>query len=103
RLIVVIAALLTPFLLPLTFLFGDFFDSVAAAREGSTNTRLMSYRLSYELTIENNPLLGIGVKPRTDSLGIPIGSHSTIFATLVRGGLLACSLAIVAFFISPLS
>lgn len=77
------------------------FEKMNSAREASSNTRMTTYRASVEITLSNNPVIGIGVKPKDESLIIPIGSHSTVISTLVRGGLVGASLAIACFILYP--
>ncbi|WP_411887131.1 O-antigen ligase family protein [Hydrocarboniphaga effusa] len=92
-----------PFLIVLSIaVLPSYFDQVLEMREGSSNLRLLIYRMSFEMVVDNNPLFGLGVKPREDSLGIPIGSHSTFLSVLVRGGFVSFFIAISAFVIVPL-
>lgn len=79
----------------------EFLGRVNEMREGSSNARFLAYEYAYQLTMEQNPLIGVGVKPRIDELAIPVGSHSTIFSALVRGGVLGALIAILTFFAIP--
>jgi len=79
----------------------DGLDRANSAREASSETRLASYRMSYEVTMDESPVIGLGIKPRVDSLVIPLGSHSTVLSTLVRGGLLGLMLGLTTFFLLP--
>ncbi|WP_337245965.1 O-antigen ligase family protein [Luteimonas sp. gir] len=74
-----------------------------SARESSSSTRFASYTASIDVTMQGNPLFGLGIKPRSDDNFIPIGSHSTVLSTLVRGGLIGSSLAVIAFIVMPLA
>lgn len=79
----------------------DGLDRANSAREASSETRLASYRMSYEVTMDQSPVIGLGIKPRVDNLVIPLGSHSTVLSTLVRGGLLGLMLGLTTFFLLP--
>jgi hypothetical protein len=74
----------------------SYIDEFQNARPGSSNTREEMYVASFSMVLDNNPLIGLGVKPRTDDFAIPIGSHSTLLSLFVRGGVLA----LVPFFIA---
>lgn len=76
-------------------------EKANSAREASSNTRMASYKLSYDMTMDDAPIIGMGIKPRVDSLVIPVGSHSTILSALVRGGIIGATLAFFAFFLMP--
>jgi len=77
-------------------------ETVNSARQASSDTRFAIYELSLAVTLEEGPIIGLGVKPRTDQTAIPIGSHSTILSLLVRGGIIGASFAIILFIIIPL-
>jgi len=67
---------------------------VGEARAGSTATRLNLYAMTWQRTLER-PWFGNGVKPRIEGLPIPIGSHSTLFGTALKSGLLGLSIVLV--------
>jgi len=79
----------------------DILGRVNDMREGSSNARFIAYQASFDEAMRVNPFIGLGVKPRVDDLAIPIGSHSTVFSTLVRGGGLGALIALLAFFVIP--
>lgn len=72
-------------------------------RQGSSDTRFLVYEKSVQSVVDENQLIGFGVKPRTNDVGIPIGSHSTFLSILVRSGFIGMFLAIAAFILIPLS
>ncbi|WP_187775829.1 O-antigen ligase family protein [Luteimonas suaedae] len=80
----------------------DMLAEVNDMREGSSNARFIAYQASFDEAMRVNPLIGLGVKPRVNDLAIPIGSHSTLFSTLVRGGGLGAAAAFIAFFLFPI-
>jgi len=82
-------------------LLPDVLARVNDMREGSSNARFIAYQASFDEAMRVNPFIGLGVKPRVDDLAIPIGSHSTLFSTLVRGGGLGALIALFAFFVIP--
>jgi hypothetical protein len=74
-----------------------FADEIVASRQGSTDVRLQSYSMAYDLVVQQNPLFGLGIKPFDESLlEVPIGSHSTLASTFTKGGFV--SLAVFAAF-----
>lgn len=79
----------------------EFVGRVNDMREGSSNARFLAYEYAYRVTMERNPLIGVGVKPRIDELAIPVGSHSTVFSSLVRGGVVGALIAIFTFLVVP--
>jgi len=71
-------------------LVADLFSSINESRAGSSETRFLSYRLAIDMVLEQNPLTGLGIKPRDPSLlEVPIGSHSTFVSVFTKGGFLA--------------
>ncbi len=88
------------FLLAFPYLI-SIFDASLESRQGSTDTRMFSYLLSFKIVLEENILTGIGVKPRFEHMLIPVGSHSTFVGLFVRGGVLALVFAIFFFVLSP--
>jgi hypothetical protein len=71
-------------------------------REGSTNTRIVNYKNAIEQVMVKNPILGIGVKPKTDELSIPLGSHSTVISLFIKGGGVAFIFTMLVFFFVPM-
>lgn len=95
------AILVGPFVLAGLVLFGPDLvgalqssaQSLADARAGSTETRLETYKLAVRMVLDQNLILGLGIKPVDPSLAaIPIGSHSSVVSTFTRGGLIGLGL-----------
>lgn len=63
------------------------------ARAGSTATRFNLYAATLALAMER-PWVGYGIKPRTEAMSIPIGSHSTLFGTALKSGVVGLSLLV---------
>ncbi|MGN7476663.1 O-antigen ligase family protein [Solibacillus silvestris] len=57
------------------------------AREGSNDSRTYLMKESIRMTMENSPLIGMGVKV-TSLIGYPLGSHSTIVGFFYKTGIL---------------
>ncbi|HEX9565842.1 MAG TPA: O-antigen ligase family protein [Gemmatimonadaceae bacterium] len=72
-------------------------EFVQAARAGSTSARLEAYRDAASVFHEQ-PLIGLGVKPREEDRALSVGSHSTYLGTLMKSGLLGA--AMLALFLS---
>ena len=73
-------------------LVGAMFDMANQSRADSSATRFSSYMLAIAMVLDNNPLTGLGILPRIDSLlDIPIGSHSSWTSLFTRGGFIALS------------
>lgn len=62
------------------------FDKLLNMRPGSNSVRLMVYQNTLE-TFFNHPF-GVGMPFRIEGLDIPIGSHSTYFGILMKGGII---------------
>lgn len=76
------------------------FQGLAEARAGSTETRMETYRLAISMVLDQNLLIGLGIKPVNPALAeIPIGSHSSFVSTFTRGGLIGLGL-FVAFYVT---
>lgn len=71
-------------------------------RNYSTETRFSAYRLGIEYSIDRSFLFGIGYKPHSSEVNVPIGSHSSFISFIVRGGLPAGVIFFFAFYIFPL-
>ena len=89
-------------MIPATMAFGLYFivdgvryfdvlvHELGAMRNGSTGSRMLSYQLALQMTLEHNPITGLGYKPRIpELLHIPIGSHSSIISMFTKGGSVA--------------
>lgn len=76
------------------FFFAYGFDYLVSAfhqanefRAASSGTRFASYRLAYEMTMDQNPVTGLGYTPEIlEHILVPIGSHSSWTSILIRGG-----------------
>ncbi|AMB44404.1 hypothetical protein Y590_05805 [Methylobacterium sp. AMS5] len=69
------------------------FTALNSSRAGSSDTRFLSYTLAIDMVMQENPLTGLGIKPRDPSLlEIPIGSHSSFISMFTKGGFVALSL-----------
>lgn len=56
-------------------------------RAASSGTRFASYRLAFEMTMDQNPVTGLGYTPEIlEHILVPIGSHSSWTSILIRGG-----------------
>lgn len=79
-----------------------FFDWLANFRTSSNNLRFQSYELAYRIVMDENPMFGLGVKPRDEIvMGIPIGSHSTFMSYLTKGGIIGFLLVIAVLLYLP--
>lgn len=59
-------------------------------RQASSGTRFTSYVTAWQLTMEQNPLTGLGYTPDMPELiHVPVGSHSSWTSILIRGGFVA--------------
>lgn len=86
------------------FLSSSVYDpaNLASFRSYSTNDRFDLYFAAMDVIAEQNPLFGTGYKPKdTSEYQYAIGSHSMVLSYLVRGGLLAASVAIITFWMLP--
>ena len=85
----VILGVLAFFVYGLDYLMARFAEA-NEYRGASSGTRFTSYILSFGLTMDQNPLTGLGYTPFNKSqLGVPIGSHSSWTSIFIRGGLAA--------------
>lgn len=66
-------------------------SSVNATRAESSSLRFELYTLSVQSALEEHPLLGFGVKERISTYAIPLGSHSTIFGSMYKTGIIGFS------------
>ena len=63
--------------------FSNFFNS----RTGSNSLRFSLYRESLRMVLENQPLIGMGIK-YSYTIAVPYGSHCTYIGLLYKGGLI---------------
>lgn len=63
------------------------------SRSGSNDTRMQLYENSINLTLEESPLIGIGIKYMRGAY--PLGSHSTYIGFLYKAGLLGIIPAVI--------
>ncbi|MCV6602786.1 MAG: O-antigen ligase family protein [Cohaesibacter sp.] len=73
------------------------FNKANELRAASSGTRFASYRLAIEMTMDYNPVTGLGYTPRIlEYIHVPIGSHSSWTSIFIRGGFigLACFAAV---------
>jgi hypothetical protein len=71
-------------------------EIVLAGRESSNSTRASIYTESLKLMLDNNFLLGIGIKPYIHyvSSEYPVGSHSSVIGYIVKNGVLGAVFAL---------
>lgn len=99
-----IAAIFLAVLSILFFLFLSQYltNYIFGFRSYSTEDRLSLYIMAFKQFSEMEPFFGLGFKPKDLSIAeYAIGSHSMLISFLVRGGLIAASLAAIAFWILP--
>lgn len=79
------------------------FDFSAAVdyREYSTESRFENYERAVGRTLDWNPILGLGVKPREADNHIAVGSHSTFVSSFTKGGTLGLSLVVAYLVLLP--
>lgn len=64
-------------------------NAIDTGRKNSSDTRLKIYTTSLKSMTENSPIIGLGIKPKTDALGnFPIGSHSSYIGYITKNGYL---------------
>ncbi|WP_189545701.1 O-antigen ligase family protein [Mesorhizobium sp. M2E.F.Ca.ET.209.01.1.1] len=90
----VAAALLLPLLADLS--------SLTTYREYSTNSRTDNYVRAVVETLDNNPVFGLGIKPREEISHIALGSHSTFISAFTKGGVLGLSLVAAYLLVLPI-
>lgn len=77
-------------------------SSAGGLREGSTALRVGNYNAAVDVTMELHPFFGLGVKPYDENVEkIPLGSHSTVISSYVKGGILGILAMLTAFFVAP--
>lgn len=75
-------------------------SQAAEYRDYSSESRFDSYLNAIQKTINKNPVMGLGIKPREES-HIAVGSHSTIVTAFTKGGALSLALAVLFLFLRP--
>lgn len=71
-------------------------QQVLVSRQGSTSMRENIYKTSIQVTLENSPIIGNGIK--TEFFGYPLGSHSTYIGLFYKAGLIGLTAAVSGFF-----
>lgn len=77
------------------------FSDAAAYRGYSTESRFENYFYAMGRTLENNAVLGLGVKPREVDNHIAVGSHSTFISTFTKSGTVGLVLALAYLVLLP--
>lgn len=72
----------------LSFMFVTYLYDFLWLREASTSYRFEMYQQALQTTLEESPLIGLGVKPRVSTFTIPLGSHSTYLGAFTKTGTL---------------
>lgn len=68
----------------------DAIHKASEFRQASSGTRFASYITAWQLTMERNPITGLGFTVLMPELiHVPVGSHSSWTSILIRGGFLA--------------
>lgn len=89
----VAAVLLLPLLADLS--------SLTTYRQYSTDSRTDNYLRAVVETLDNNPVFGLGIKPREEISHIAVGSHSTFISAFTKGGVLGLSLVAAYLLVLP--
>ncbi|WP_407656700.1 O-antigen ligase family protein [Lysinibacillus yapensis] len=71
-------------------------NELLSAREGSNDSRTFLITESIRVTIENSPIIGMGIKT-TSSIGYPLGSHSTFVGFFYKAGIIGFILSLIIF------
>ncbi|MDA5094653.1 hypothetical protein O2N63_11210 [Aliiroseovarius sp. KMU-50] len=71
-------------------------------RAYSSESRFENYLYAVEKTFHENPVFGLGIKPREAGKHIAVGSHSTFVSFFTKGGGIAFSLVVAFFVLTPL-
>jgi hypothetical protein len=74
---------------------------VESYRQYSTESRFDNYLRAGEATMRQNPILGLGIKPREEISHIALGSHSTFVSTFTKGGVVGLGLVIAYLLVFP--
>ncbi|WP_395185041.1 O-antigen ligase family protein [Lactiplantibacillus plantarum] len=70
-------------------------QQILVSRQGSTSMRENIYKTSLQVTLENSPIIGNGIK--TEFFGYPLGSHSTYIGLFYKAGLIGLIAAVLGF------
>jgi hypothetical protein len=76
-------------------------SGAADYRGYSTESRFENYDRAVGRTLEKNPILGLGVKPREQDNHIAVGSHSTFVSSFTKSGTLGLSLVVAYLVLLP--
>lgn len=76
-------------------------SDAADYRGYSTESRFANYDRAVERTLDHNPILGLGVKPREEDNHIAVGSHSTFVSAFTKSGTLGLSLIVAYLVLLP--
>lgn len=76
----------------ISMIFIEFYN----AREGSNDSRLYLMEQSIKITLEESPVIGMGIKDVSE-LGYPLGSHSTFVGFIYKTGILGFIIGTVMF------
>jgi hypothetical protein len=71
-------------------------SAATSYRAASAEARIDGYRRALDAA-QQDPIFGIGVKPRDDDLFIPVGSHSTPVGMYLKGGVIGAGLVVLMF------
>src|SRR3546814_17562193 len=66
-----------------------------------TESRFANYDRTVGRTLDHNPILGLGVKPREQDNHIAVGSHSTFVSAFTKSGTLGLSLVVAYLVLLP--
>ena len=67
----------------------------------SSESRFENYVRAIDQTMETNPILGLGIKPREEGNHIAVGSHSTFVSAFTKGGIVGLSFAVAYLVLMP--
>jgi hypothetical protein len=76
-------------------------SGAADYRGYSTESRFENYDRAVGRTLDHNPILGLGVKPREQDNHIAVGSHSTFVSSFTKSGTLGLSLVVAYLVLLP--
>lgn len=69
------------------------YSGLLSVREGSSKIRMLSYTTAIRMTVDQNPMFGLGIKPLDETrLHIPIGSHSAFISIFTKGGIISLTM-----------
>lgn len=76
----------------------NFLEQIFYSRSGSNSARFRIYTTSINMTLENSPLIGLGIKYMLGNY--PLGSHSSYIGFFYKAGLIGTSIISVFIFSS---